>query len=95
MPRRSSWLDGSGNEACSSVGAKRVASSTIADPAGGGTGQSGDQSTADTGSASETPGAESPETGAGSESAPANDGPGGHADPAGNANADHQFQGNE
>jgi hypothetical protein len=73
--------------------AVRVASSTTADPAGGGTGQSGDQSTADTGSASETPGAENPETGAGSESASANDGPGGHADPSGNA--DHQFQGNE
>jgi hypothetical protein len=39
--------------------------------------------------------AESPETGAESESAPANDGPGGHADEPGNANADHQFQGNE
>jgi hypothetical protein len=75
--------------------AARVASSTTADPAGGGTGQSGDQSTPDTGSASETTGAESPETGAGSESASANDGPGGHADPPGNANADHQFQGNE
>lgn len=73
----------------------RVASSRTADPAGGGTGQSGDQSTPDTGSASETPGAENPETGAGSESAPGNDGPGGHADPPGNANADHQFQGNE
>jgi hypothetical protein len=73
----------------------RVASSTTADPAGGGTGQSGEQSTADTGSTSETPGAENPETGAGSESAPANDGPGGHADAPGNANADHQFQGNE
>jgi hypothetical protein len=73
----------------------RVASSMTADPAGGGTGQSGDQSTADSGSASETPGAENAETGAGSESAPANDGPGGHADPSGNANADHQFQGNE
>ena len=61
--------------------------------------RSGDQVTLDTaataGSASETPGAESPEIGAGSESAPANDGPGGHADPPGNANADHQFQGNE
>jgi hypothetical protein len=73
----------------------RVASSTAADPAGGGTGQSGDQSTPDTGSTSETSGAENPETGAGSESASANDGPGGHADPPGNANADHQFQGNE
>ncbi len=75
--------------------AARVANSRPADPAGGGTGQSGDQSTPDRGSASETPGAESPETGAGSESAHANDGPGGHADPPGNANADHQFQGNE
>lgn len=73
----------------------QVASSTTADPAGGGTAQSGDQSAPDTGSASETPGAESPETRAGSESASANDGPGGHADPPGNANADHQFQGNE
>ena len=49
----------------------------------------------DTGSASATPGAENPETGAGSESAAGNDGPGGHADPPGNASADHQFQGNE
>jgi hypothetical protein len=57
--------------------------------------QSGDQSTPDTGAASEAPGAESPETGAGSESGTANDGPGGHADPPGTANADHQFQGNE
>src|SRR5689334_18794510 len=73
----------------------RVASSTTAGPAGGGTGQSGDQIAPDTGSASETPGAESPEPGAGLESASANDGPGGHADPPGNANADHQFQGNE
>jgi len=73
----------------------QVASTTTVDPAGGGTGQSGDQSTPDTGSASDTPGAESPETGAGSESAAGNDGPGGHADPPGNANADHQFQGNE
>jgi hypothetical protein len=43
----------------------------------------------------ETPGAETSETGAGSESAPGNDGPGGHADEPGNANADHQYQGNE
>jgi hypothetical protein len=63
--------------------------------------QSGDQSTADTGSASETPGAENPETGTGpesvpsSESAPTNDGSGGHADEPGSPNADHQFQGNE
>jgi hypothetical protein len=73
----------------------RVASSRTADPAGGGTGQSGDQSTRDTGSASETPGGENPETGAGSESASVNVGSGGHADPPGNASADHQFQGNE
>ena len=73
----------------------RVARSTTADPADGGTERSGDQSTPDTGSASETPGVESPETGAGAESASANDGPGGHADPPGNANAEHQFQGNE
>jgi hypothetical protein len=65
------------------------------DPAGGGTGQTGDQTTPDTGSPSETPGTETPETGAGSESAAGNDGPGGHADEPGNANADHQFQGNE
>jgi hypothetical protein len=75
--------------------AARVASPTTADPAGSGTGQSGDQSTRDTGSASATPGAENPETDAGSESAPGNDGPSGHADPPGNANADHQFQHNE
>lgn len=75
--------------------AARVVSSTTVDPAGSGTGQSGNQSTPDTGSASETSGAETPETGTGSESAPGNDGPGGHADPPGNANADHQFQGNE
>jgi hypothetical protein len=43
----------------------------------------------------ETAGAETPETGAGSESAPGNDGPGGHADEPGNANVDHSFQGNE
>jgi len=76
--------------------ALRVSNSTkAADPAGGGAGQSGDQSTPDTGSAGETQGAETPETGAGSESAAPNDGPGGHADAPGTANADHQFQGNE
>jgi hypothetical protein len=41
-------------------------------------------------SGSEAPGKEAP----GSE-APGNDGPGGHADEPGNANADHQFQGQE
>mgnify|MGYP001181038897 CR=1 FL=1 len=58
-------------------------------------GQSGDQSTPDA-AGSTTPemtGAESPESS--SESATPNDGPGGHADPAGSTNADHQFQGNE
>jgi hypothetical protein len=73
----------------------RRAASTSTDPAGGGSGQSGSQSTPDNGSSTETPGAENPETGAGSESAPGNDGPGGHADEPGNASADHQFQGNE
>jgi hypothetical protein len=54
--------------------------------------QSGDQTTPDApGTPSEQPGAENP----GSESAPGSDGPGGHADEPGNANADHQFQGNE
>src|SRR5947209_7864857 len=73
----------------------RVSNTTTGGPAGGGTGQSGDQSAPDSGSSSETPGAENPESGAGSESAPSSDGPGGHADEPGNANADHQFQGNE
>jgi hypothetical protein len=66
-----------------------LVSPTTTDPAGGGSGQSGDQTAPDTGSASETPGTESPETAA------ASDGPGGHADEPGNANADHQFQGTE
>jgi hypothetical protein len=73
---------------------KRAASPGT-DPAGGGTGQSGDQRTPDTGASPETSGAENPETGSGSESAAPNDGPGGHADAPGSANADHQFQGNE
>jgi hypothetical protein len=63
--------------------------------------QSGDQTTPDkpgstadkADSAAGATGAESPESS--SESAAPNDGPGGHADPAGSANADHQFQGNE
>jgi hypothetical protein len=59
------------------------------DPAGGSNAQG-----PDTGTTPETPGAENPETGAGSETGPS-DGPGGHADPAGAAGADHQFQGNE
>jgi hypothetical protein len=57
--------------------------------------QSGDQSTPDARTASATPGGESPENSAESESATANDGPGGHADEPANAAADHQFQGNE
>jgi hypothetical protein len=64
--------------------------------------QSGDQTTPDTaGSAeqpgAEQPGAEQPETSGespGSE-VPNDDGPGGHADEPGNANADHQFNGQE
>jgi Ni/Co efflux regulator RcnB len=62
---------------------------SLTDPAGGGSGQSGSQTAPDTGSSSET----SSETAG--ESAPGNDGPGGHADEPGNANADHQFQGTE
>ncbi len=61
--------------------------------------QSGDQSAPDptgaTGATGEQTAAENPEQSAGSESAPASDGPGGHADEPGNPNADHQFQGNE
>jgi hypothetical protein len=49
--------------------------------------QSGDQTTPDTGT--EAPGTESSET-ASSETGPS-DGPGGHADPAGNV--DYQFEG--
>jgi hypothetical protein len=58
-----------------------------ADPAGGGTGQSGSQTAPDTGSVSETAGETSSETGP-------SDGPGGHADPVG-ATVDHQFSGVE
>jgi hypothetical protein len=60
--------------------------------------QSGDQSTPDTGSSSEAPGTETNDSGSaeqpGSEVSN-NDGPGGHADEPGNANADHQAQGQE
>jgi hypothetical protein len=49
--------------------------------------QSGDQTTLDTGSSAEQSSETSGETGS------ANDGPGGHADAAGNV--DHQFQGQE
>jgi hypothetical protein len=69
--------------------------------------QSGDQTTPDkpgasapstsSSSASEAPGQESSET-PGQESgseAPNSDGPGGHADEPGSANADHQFDGAE
>lgn len=70
--------------------------------------QSGDQTTPDTVNASssssstgEAPGteqsaaSESSGSESSSESATANDGPGGHADEPGNANADHQAQGQE
>jgi hypothetical protein len=70
--------------------------------------QSGDQSAPDTAasttssstSSGEAPGTEQPAsseqpgTESGSE-VPGNDGPGGHADEPGNANADHQVQGQE
>jgi hypothetical protein len=46
-------------------------------------------------SAVEQPGVESTTETPGSESAASSDGPGGHADEPGNANADHQFQGAE
>jgi hypothetical protein len=46
--------------------------------------------------AAETPGETSNESsGESGSEAPGNDGPGGHADEPGNANADHQFQGEE
>ena len=95
MPDRDNVQSGDQTTPDTPVHARHHTRSRTADPAGGGTGQSGDQSTPDTSSATETPEAENPETGAGSESASANDGPGGHADPLGNANADNQFQGNE
>lgn len=44
--------------------------------------------------ATEVGGAEEPES-AGSETAAESDGPGGHADEPGDANADHQFEGEE
>jgi hypothetical protein len=63
--------------------------------------QSGDQTTPDTagsGQAAESTGSEAPDSSSsessGSEVAN-NDGPGGHADEPGNANADHQFNGQE
>ena len=68
--------------------------------------QSGDQTTPDTGAgggvdavrgggsqASDSTG--DPGAGNGSSETPNNDGPSGHADEPGNANADHQFQGTE
>ena len=65
--------------------------------------QSGDQSAPDPAAGSEQPGSESAAEAPGSESAgeapgsetPNDDGPGGHADEPGNANADHQFEGTE
>ncbi len=57
--------------------------------------QSGDQSTPDVkgSESSESSRENAPERSG--ESAANNDGPGGHADEPGNANADHQFQGQE
>jgi len=57
--------------------------------------QSGDQSTPDVkgSKSSETSQENAPESSG--ESTANNDGPGGHADEPGNANADHQFQGQE
>lgn len=62
-----------------------------------GSAQNGDQTTPDQPGVSERPGAENPEQSGekSSESATNSDGPGGHADEPGNANADHQFQGAE
>jgi hypothetical protein len=60
--------------------------------------QSGDQSTPDTGSSSEAPGTETNDSSSGEQSGSEvsnNDGPGGHADEPGNANADHQAEGQE
>jgi hypothetical protein len=69
--------------------------------------QSGDQTTPDVGTAAATaskstapsaageqPGAESSEA-PGAETAPGNDGPGGHADEPGNPQANNQFQGQQ
>src|SRR5690348_5076156 len=56
----------------------RAASTTAVGSMAGGNVHSGRQTTPDSGSQAETPGAENPESGSGSESAPANDGPGGH-----------------
>jgi hypothetical protein len=53
--------------------------------------QEGDQTTPDTGTAAAESSTETPETG--TETEGASDGPGGHADPAGNV--DHQFEGTE
>jgi hypothetical protein len=77
------------------VHAVLASSSTTAAPV-----QSGDQTTPDApGTATEKPGVETPETGAGAEKpgseAAGNDGPGGHADAPGDSTADHQFEGNE
>jgi hypothetical protein len=59
--------------------------------------QQGDQTTPDATAASQSSAepTEAPGEQASSESATANDGPGGHADEPANANADHQFQGQE
>ena len=69
---------------------RNAANSTTTTTTDTGSAQSGNQSTPDTGTTSETSG-ENP----GSESAPGNDGPSGHADEPGNPTADHQFSGTE
>jgi hypothetical protein len=93
----------SGDQTTPDVGASKTARSSSAESSSApdtDTVQSGDQSTPDTpGSAEqpETPGsAEQPETtGETGSEVPNNDGPGGHADEPGNANADHHFNGQE
>ena len=58
--------------------------------------QEGDQSTPDNSAAGHSEQANSEQSGSEAETAAGNDGPGGHADEiAGNANANHQFEGNE
>jgi hypothetical protein len=55
----------------------------------------GDQTAPDTDGAASEPSSESASSESSTEAADPSDGPGGHADEPGNANADHQFQGEE
>ncbi len=55
--------------------------------------QQGSPTTPDTGTASETPGVEAPESATSGTESTVSDGPGGHQDPAGSI--DHQFDGQE